>query len=314
MFINNNIIKMINEYVKKLIDNLPDNIQNTKQPIVLDLVLDGGAFNGSYMVGALYFLKEMENRKYIKIRRISGCSIGSFIAFMYFINQLDMIETFCEMGMKEYKENHTLSIVRNIKSHIISIIPDDICSKINNKLYISYYNIKNQHKVVKSVYKSVDHLLNIIIKSCFIPYIIDGNMMYKNKYIDGLTPYMFKVEQGVNILHLDLLGIDKIGNIFNIKNEKTPTHRVLSGLLDIHNFYIKQCNTQMCSYVNDWSIMNKLIYNCKIVLEKIIIIIIYNFIKLEKWAKPYIHNTLIYKITIQIIKDVLLILFQQYCV
>ena len=50
---------MIEQYVNKLIDNLPDNIKNTKKPIVLDLVLDGGVFNGSYLVGALYFLKEM---------------------------------------------------------------------------------------------------------------------------------------------------------------------------------------------------------------------------------------------------------------
>lgn len=317
---------MINEYVKKLIDNLPDNMNNVKQPhsevkpvelkpVIIDLVLDGGAFNGSYLVGALYFLKEMENRNYITIRRISGCSIGSFIAFMYFINKLDMIETICELGMKEYKENHSLSIVKNIKSHIIPIIPEDICDKINNKLYISYYNIHKQEKVIKSVYKSIDHLIDTIIKSSFVPFVIDGNMMYKNKYIDGITPYMFKIEPGVHILHLDLLGIDKMYNMFNIKNEKTPTHRILSGLLDIHNFYIKQCNTHMCSYVDEWNIINKSIYNGKMLLEQIIIYIIYGLIQLEKLVEPYnIHNTLIYKIVVQIIKDVFIILFQQYCI
>ena len=61
---------MMNEFVVKLIDNLPDSIKNAKEPLVLDLVLDGGAFNGSYLVGALYFLKEMEKRKYVKINRI----------------------------------------------------------------------------------------------------------------------------------------------------------------------------------------------------------------------------------------------------
>ena len=57
---------MIHEYVIKLIDNLPDDIKNVPEPVVIDLVLDGGVFNGSYLVGALYFLKEMEKRKYIK--------------------------------------------------------------------------------------------------------------------------------------------------------------------------------------------------------------------------------------------------------
>ena len=70
---------MIDEYVNKLIENLPE---ETKKLQYIDLVLDGGIFNGSYLVGSLYFLKEMERRKYLKIARISGCSIGSIVAFL----------------------------------------------------------------------------------------------------------------------------------------------------------------------------------------------------------------------------------------
>ena len=47
---------MIDEYVNRLIENLPEDKNKLQQ---VDLVLDGGAFNGSYLVGALYFLKEM---------------------------------------------------------------------------------------------------------------------------------------------------------------------------------------------------------------------------------------------------------------
>ena len=64
---------MIDEYINKLIENLPDEIKNRKEPETIDLVLDGGVFNGSYHIGALYFLKEMERRKYIKIRSFSLC-------------------------------------------------------------------------------------------------------------------------------------------------------------------------------------------------------------------------------------------------
>ena len=53
----NNMNIDIDHYVSKLIDNLPDTIKNKTQNI--DLVLDGGVFNGSYLVGILYFLKEM---------------------------------------------------------------------------------------------------------------------------------------------------------------------------------------------------------------------------------------------------------------
>jgi predicted acylesterase/phospholipase RssA len=36
----------------------------------------------------------MEKRKYIKIERISGVSIGSLLGFLYFCDSLDIIEDF----------------------------------------------------------------------------------------------------------------------------------------------------------------------------------------------------------------------------
>ena len=64
---------MIDNYVNKFIENLPDDSKKLQR---IDLVLDGGIFNGSYLIGALYFLREMEKRKYVTIERISGCSVG----------------------------------------------------------------------------------------------------------------------------------------------------------------------------------------------------------------------------------------------
>jgi hypothetical protein len=305
---------MIQEYVTKLIDNLPDSITQSVTPIIIDLVLDGGAFNGSYLVGALQFLKEMEKRNYVKIRRISGCSIGSFAGFLYFIDELDMVNYICEIAMTDFKEKRSLPFVTNLKSYVLSKMQPDVCSKINNKLFISYHNIAKNTKVVKYVYKTPEHLINALVKSCFIPYLIDGNIMYENKYVDGITPYIFKEEKGVKILYLDLFGMDKLTNMFNIKNEKTPTHRVLSGLLDIHNFFIKQYNTPMCSYVNEWSTMTKTGHALKLVFEKIVILLICALAYFEKYAKPYFQDTLIYKIIELIVRDIFIILFEHYCV
>ena len=77
---------MISEYVNKLIENLPNEMKTNKLPLKLDIVLDGGVFNGSYLIGALYFLKEMEKRNYIYIERVSSCSIGSIVGLLYFID------------------------------------------------------------------------------------------------------------------------------------------------------------------------------------------------------------------------------------
>ena len=192
---------MINEYVNKLIENLPDNIKNCKEPEKIDLVLDGGIFNGSYLVGALHFLKEMEKRNYIKIERISGCSIGSSVAFLYFIDALDLMPQLYDIVNNEFRNSYRINTIKNLKKHLNHRIPDDICKKVNGKLFITYNNIKKGTKSVKSVYKNVDEIINTIIKSSFIPYLIDGNILYENKYIDGINPHIFK-ERDKKILYL----------------------------------------------------------------------------------------------------------------
>jgi hypothetical protein len=304
---------MINDYVIKLIENLPDDLKNTKTPLRLDLVLDGGIFNGSYLVGAMYFLKEMEKRNYIKIERISGCSVGSIVAFLYYIDSLDMMSKLYDMVTNNFKKNYRLTVIKELKKHLSERIPKDICKKINGKLYICYNNIKKGKKKVKSHYKNIDDLTNIIIKSCFLPCLIDGEILYENKYIDGINPYIFDKEKNKKILYLDLFGYDKIGNIINVKNEKTNYHRILSGLLDIHCFYIKQSNTQMCSYVNEWSINNKLFNNIKLVIEKFFIYITYFAIYIKTIIPQEFEQTVVYKLLSKITQDVFIIMLETYC-
>jgi hypothetical protein len=306
---------MINDYVIKLIENLPDDLKNSKTPLRLDLVLDGGMFNGSYLVGALYFLKEMEKRNYIIIERISGCSIGSAVAILYFIDALDMMSPLYDIVKKEFQNGYKLPTIKELKIHLNDRIPSNICEKVNGKLYICYNNIKKGKKTIKSSYKDIDEIFDTIIKSCFLPYLIDGNFLYDNKYVDGMNPYIFNKVPDKKILYLDLFGYDKIGNLLNVKNEKSNFHRILSGLLDIHNFYIKQSDTQMCSYVNDWSVSNKTFNYIKTLTEKLTL----NFIYLVIYFKTIIpfgydfENSLVYKIISKITHDIFIILLETYC-
>jgi hypothetical protein len=304
---------MINDYVIKLIGNLPEDLKNAKTPLRLDLVLDGGIFNGSYLVGAMYFLKEMEKRNYIKIERISGCSVGSIAAFLYYIDSFDMMSKLYDVFTNNLKKKYRLSSLKEIKKYLHEKIPDDICKKVNGKLYICYNNIKKGTKKVKSHYKNVDDVINTIIKSCFVPYLIDGEILYKNKYIDGINPYIFDKEKDKKILYLDLFGYDKIGNVINVKNEKTNYHRVLSGLLDIHSFYIKQSNTQMCSYVNDWSVTNKMFNYVKIIIENVFIYMTYFAIYIKTVVPHEFEQTVVYKILSKIFQDIFIVLLETYC-
>jgi len=305
---------MINQYVEKFIENLPEDLKNNKKPIKLDLVLDGGIFNGSYLVGALYFLKEMEKRNYIKIYRISGCSIGSIVAFIYIIDCLDISENFYSIIFEQLKNTHNLNINKILHSILENKIPDDICSKVNNKLYITYTNIRKRKNKVKCIYKNKEEIINTIIKSSYIPFLMDGNILFKNKYIDGINPYVFKNRNDRKILHLDLFGYDKIKYLINIKNEKSNFHRILSGLLDIHNFFIKQSNTDMCSYVNEWSIFNKARILLKTIIEKFLIYFTYLVFLIKKYTPHKIKDYILYKILSKITYETYVILLQSYCI
>ena len=301
---------MIDAYVNKLIENLPSEAKVFKK---IDLVLDGGVFNGSYLVGALYFLKEMERRNYIEIDRISGCSIGSVVGFLYYINSLDLMPKLYEIVNYEFKQNFTLKMIKNLKQHLKNRIPDDIISKVNGKLFICYNNIKNGKKKVKSYYKNVDDIFDAIVKSSFIPFLIDNNMMYKKKYIDGINAHIFKKENNKKILHMELFSFDKCTLAINIKNEKTNFHRIMSGLLDIHSFFIKNSSTHMCSYVEDWHIINKFNYGIKLLFEKIIIYVLYLINYFKKYFPKDIKDNILFKIISKVIFDIFSLVLENYC-
>jgi hypothetical protein len=164
----------------------------------------------------------------------------------------------------------------------------------------------------------VDEVIDCIIKSCFIPVLIDGHITYKSKYIDGLNPYFFKIKSydiKKKVLFMNLNSFDRILGSINVKNEKTNFHRILSGMLDIHNFFIKGSSTSMCSYVNNWGISEHVYMYFRYLVEKIIIMIIFS-------VHFVIKNNIIQKIQCSLSYDVLtaygkqmLVLFlDNYCI
>jgi len=46
---------MLETYISKLVDNIPLSKKSQREKI--DIILDGGLFNGSYLIGALYFFE-----------------------------------------------------------------------------------------------------------------------------------------------------------------------------------------------------------------------------------------------------------------
>lgn len=306
---------IIENYVQNLMVNLP----KKSEPENINLILDGGMFNGSYLTGALYFLREMEKQKYVVIHKISSCSIGSVCAVLYKIDALDLIPEFYNIILKQFKETRHFGGLKSCLSKIKHRIEATHSKtkktlKLNNVLYITYYDIKKGKKIIKSKYNNVDDLLDTVYKSCFVPYVADGNVVYKNRYYDGVNPFIFPPETSKKILYLDLFGSDKIHYMLSVKNEKNNFHRILAGLLDIHLFYIKQNSTQMCSYVNQWSLYqtfhNRVLKYCvEIAMFYTVIVAFY----LTQYIPSELCEHIIFKIVSKIIKELYIVVIDYYC-
>lgn len=315
---------MINNYVNKLIENIPLKINKNNKPLEIDLVLDGGLFNGSYLIGSLYFLREMEKQNYIKIKRISGCSIGSLIGLLYLINKLELFEELYNLFLNSFKISHDFNKLLILHNYLLPHLPSNIDLLVNNKFYVTFYDMKHNKKIIKNKYTNLnnnntntgENVINCIIKSCFIPFLIDNNMLYKSRYIDGINPYLFNKIPNRKILFLDLFGVDKIFCTINVKNENNNIHRILCGLLDVHNFFIKQSQTSMCSFVDEWNIYNKLRYSFKKQIELLFMYFIRILIQIKLYFKfsHNLHNNIFYQIYMAIIKDIYIILLQKYCI
>ena len=300
---------MMQKYISNLVENIPDNIKNVTHPQKLDLVLDSGLFNGSYMTGALLIVKEMERRNYVCVEQISGASIGSFCALLYHIDALDLMSELYEIMIVHMKQYFNLNTFEIAFEKIKKRMPPNVCETMNNRVFISYYNIKKGKKVIKSNYRNMNEIFDAIKRSCFIPFVINGNMLHKKKYMDGINPYIFPSIKNKKCLYLDLYGTDKIKYLCSIKNEKTNFHRILTGMLDIQLFLIKQSSTSMCSYVEDWSILHTCRNKLKMqVLETILFSIarysyivkkyISEYMQNNEYILDYLYNSVIFKLII----------------
>ena len=289
-------------YVNKLIENIPRQSYGE-----INVIMDGGAFSGSYILGALHYLKIMEKRKSIKIDKLSGTSIGSILCILYKMDQLEYASNVYKYIRNYYKNNGNLFILSDVMKKIrINLMKRNFYKKCNNKVYITYYDIENNIHVVKKRYKNNKDLCDSIIRSSYIPWICGENIFYKNKYIDGLKPYMFDNKKTLFInLSMDY---KLINGFLNIKNEVNNVERVMNGILDIHSFFVNKKSTNMCFYIDKMSYIQKILHTMRVSMIYVLVsgFSISHYLnrtfssyKINKmlnnfslFIKPYIHNYL----------------------
>lgn len=263
----------LHDIVSSLVDNIDKNDINGRNGsndiLDLDITMSGGAFNANYLVGCLYFLREMQNRNNIRIHRMSSCSASSLIAFLFLTNNLELFQDkLYEMAVTSFRNNKTFIFTESTLQNIMEIIKcslpldnETTLKMINKKLYITYFDVKRRKKIVKKQYKTLHDVFETIKKSSYIPLVTMNELMYCNRYIDGCSPYIFKETGKRKQLFISMLGKDKIKDSVVLKNDKNGFHKIINGMLDAYYFFFRGCKgTSMCSYIDNWSFLTNLKY------------------------------------------------------
>ena len=295
------------------INSLLENIDKPSKPLEISIVLDGGAFNGGYLYGALLYLKEMEKQGYVKINKISGTSVGALCGLLYLTDDLKEMETLYSQLRENFRTNANFFCFSSIIDEFILKLDKNCYQYIENKLFINYYNITKAEHVVVSSYKSNDDVKQQLIYSSFIPFLMTDKID-NLQYIDGCTPYIFKkrTKNDEPILFINLLHFDKWKNIFNTQHDKNISNRQLNGILDIHNFFLLKNSTSMCSYVNHWSIFEFMRFRLRELLFMIIIHLFYYYQKLSPSFHSYFQKSSIYIMMKKICSDFIFDIFYYY--
>ena len=250
--VNTNAAALLKAYIKTMAQStLTEHCESN--PMVIDAVIGGGAFNGAYAFGVMLYLLELVDQKKIIIKRASGCSIGSLVALCIICNQ--NVLTFSKMWVDTkngFRDNQRLEIETITREIIDACLKDKDISTLTNKLFITMTDLKGGEHIIKSEWQTKEELHEDLIKSCFLPYIMDGNSRFKEQWVDGIIPYLFK-DPDSKCIYIDLYSLHKnrwIKCLFT-KSEKNPDQRVLEGVNECCQFLNGE-KSYLCSWVHNW--------------------------------------------------------------
>lgn len=276
------------------IKNLLSNIEKPKEPLILDVIFEGGAFNGMYELGVCYFLKQLEKKNYIKVNRISGTSIGCIIGVCYLLDLLDEFNTLYSVMREHWHKNLTISILRNLLVDVAKRIKNEDIKKLNDVLFITYNDILSKKQQVISNYKNKDEVIQTIFKSCHIPYISSDEMCEADFFIDGGMPFIFidreseKINQNKDILYVNINYFDIFTSSLNVYKETSQDGRILNGILNCYNLFFTKKNNNMCSFISKWKIQQYIMLR----LKQLIILALVYAVYIAKYFVSSVHPVL----------------------
>jgi len=254
----------------------------------IDLVLDGGAFSGSYLIGCMFYLQSLEHDNIISIKRVSGTSIGSLLAITYFLNDFENCEYYYNISAQCFHENHDLTIIDDILNMFKNKMKlwekqngYSFYRFVSDKLFVNYFDVTQREQIVVSHFENNEHICQCIKRSCFVPFVINGDMICEDKYIDGLYPYLFQNINDTCVLGSRVLFLQLSSYCYNclhIENERdNNSQRILTGILDIHRFFLcdGKKSTSICSFLDQWNYIHYFVFYLRVFITHVIVLFIY---------------------------------------
>ena len=180
---------LLDIYIETLVNRVNNVKRNNSIPPSLDIVFDGGAFNGGMGLGVAMYLKQLERHNRISVRRVSGCSIGSIVALYYLVNidYKDINKMFLDIR-DCFQENFNLTRYKEcVRRFIYSNMTDDL-SSINNVLHVTYFDLNSAKQIVQNQFNNREDLLESIVKSSHLPLFQTGNLNIKDDILTALHP------------------------------------------------------------------------------------------------------------------------------
>lgn len=238
------------------IDSLTQNVVKEKLPSRINIVFDIGAFNGGFGAGVALYVKALENKGLTSIGKVSGCSIGAFLAIWFYLGCGEEHLKYTQKIYDSYRKKCNLAAyIKNIPEFVNSAFKNDDLSALHGKVYLTYYDTKRNKRRVVTKFRHRRHLIDCMLRSSHVPYLSNGKSKWKGRYIDGMVPYMF-TDTTIPSLFVNLMTLCKITKALRIKNEQNVHYRILVGITDAHDFFVFG-SSDMCSYINRWNLAKK---------------------------------------------------------
>lgn len=273
------------------VEELVNNLSQPRYTDTINIVCDSGAFNGGYLLGVLFYLEELEKKGFIKVNKVSGASVGSLMGTMYLLGKLEKMSHIATMLTTCYRESHCFKDLNNLITELMSNLDINDYKKINNRMFITYFDIDNMKEVVMSEYTSNDDLKDAILKSTFIPFFMNGDATYEGA-IDGFNPYLFnsRTIDDSKILFIRLTQCGMFTKMVHMRGEKNVTQRITEGILDAHRFYMTNKNTRLCSWVNHWSVLDYGKFRVRQLLRMVLVWCIFLYINIRPFIPKKIFS------------------------